>query len=196
MFVPLALCNTGPASWGVGLEQGNAAAQDPQLGIIPAYVWTILLFICLVLYGNHAWTRRNGASKDTLNKGLMAYVNTAVICIILASHAVQVEGDGIKETGWYGQQSVLLVLTCLLGIVFSAYFMFTLRGSVGHDSSSPRGNRYYGSNDADAMAYHRDTSRDVEMAAPSSSPPRTTSQPKQAEQKDSSWWSVINPPTP
>ena len=127
----------------------------------------------------------------------MAYVNTAVVCIILASHAVQVDGDGINETGWYGQQSVLLVLTSLLGILFSAYFMFTLRGSVGQDSSSPRGNRYYGSNDADAMAYHRDTSRDVEMAAPSSSPPRASSQQKQqAQQKDSSWWDIINPPTP
>lgn len=139
------------------------------------------MFGCLILYGNQAWTRRNGASKDTLNKGLMAYVNMAALCIVLTSHAVNNDEANIEETGWYGQQPVLFVLTCLLEILFCAYFMFKLRGSTS-SSSDGRGNRYYGgqngspSSDADAMGYRRESDV-VELG--NVPPSRSSSQPKQ-----------------
>lgn len=58
----------------------------------------------------------------------ISFVNYAFIVMVLIGglDAVKTEGREIEETGWYGQTSVLLFLTCLFGMIKSIVFFFWL----------------------------------------------------------------------
>ena len=63
---------------------------------------------------------------ENLRWMLIGFVNYAFVCCVLLGglEGVEVERREIERTGWYGQISVLLLLTCLLTAVSSLVFAF------------------------------------------------------------------------
>lgn len=80
------------------------------------YIWTILSLLALGVFGNRFVVQGNYSPL----RGIMSsFINYAFIVMVLVSGlgAIQNEGREIEETGWYGQLSVLVFLTCLFGLV-------------------------------------------------------------------------------
>lgn len=61
---------------------------------------------------------------DALKYALFGFANVCFLVMVLVAglDAIAVEGREIEETGWYGQTSVLLFLTCLFGLAKSLVF--------------------------------------------------------------------------
>ena len=84
------------------------------------------MFVSLVAYGNCATAQEiSSAEFWNLKVALIGFANLAFLCCVLVAGlgAVGVEGREIEETGWYGQWSVLVFLTSLLGLVYSLVFL-------------------------------------------------------------------------
>lgn len=59
---------------------------------------------------------------------LYSFVNYAFIVMVLLGglDAIQNDGGEIQSTGWYGQTSVLVFLTCLFGMIQAVFFQYWL----------------------------------------------------------------------
>ena len=103
-------------------EEGNGT-------IVFVYLWTLVLIFALTVYGNRLMSAGN---LEALRFALLGFANYAFICCVLLGglDAVKTEGREIEETGWYGQTSVLLLLTCLFMLVSSIIFSFRLRSRI------------------------------------------------------------------
>ena len=86
------------------------------------YIWTVLLVIGLGILINRNFRR----GKLTFVRWLfIGFANYALICAIMIGGIPQLiidEGEEIEETGWYGQPSVLIFMTCILEFLFSLIF--------------------------------------------------------------------------
>lgn len=93
--------------------------------LIFIYLWTILSLMALGAFGNRCAVHGN---YDQLRWIIWSFTNYAFIVMVLVSGlgAIQNEGPEIEETGWYGQLSVLVFLTCLFGLVKSLAFQIWL----------------------------------------------------------------------
>jgi uncharacterized membrane protein YciS (DUF1049 family) len=85
----------------------------------------------VTLYGNHLLAQ-GSASLSQLQWALIAFGNTCfLVCVLIGGlDAIQVEGQELEETGFYGQTSVLVFLTCIFGIVYSIVFSLWLRKRI------------------------------------------------------------------
>jgi hypothetical protein len=104
--------------------------------IVFVYVWTIVSLIALAICGNRLIANGN---ERALFWALCGFANYAfIVCALVGGlEAIQVEGREIEETGWYGQSSVLLFLTCIFGIIKSVVFAFWInRRSVEASKSA------------------------------------------------------------
>lgn len=106
------------------LWRDDREGEDEGSGtIVFVYVWTIVSLIALAICGNRMIANGN---ERALFWTLCGFANYAfVVCVLVGGlEAIQVEGREIEETGWYGQSSVLLFLTCIFGIINSLVFAF------------------------------------------------------------------------
>ena len=89
------------------------------------YVWTILSLLALGVIGNRYVIQ---GYHDSLHWIMWSFTNYAFIVMILVSGlgAIHSEGREIEETGWYGQLSVLVFLTCSFGVVKCLVFQIWL----------------------------------------------------------------------
>lgn len=100
-----------------GEEEGNGA-------VLFVYLWTLLLFAGLIYVGNT--TSMNISKLQTLRLTLFGFVNYCFIIMVLligTENAIETEGREIEETGFYGQRSVLLMVTCFFALVQSIAFI-------------------------------------------------------------------------
>lgn len=104
--------------------------RDPEAEgngtLLFVYLWTLGLLVLLAVVGN---SMVNRGHYDALRMALLGFANFAFIVMILVGGlgAIETEGREIEATGWYGQTSVLLFLTCLFGLVKSLVFAFVLQ---------------------------------------------------------------------
>lgn len=114
-----------PWWWFSGRERDP---EDEGRGaLIFVYIWSWLLFLSLVLYGNIVFQR--GSDFEGLQGALIMFANLAFMCLVLVAGlgAIRVEGRELEETGWYGQFSVCLFLTCLFWLIDGLVFTMLLR---------------------------------------------------------------------
>ena len=97
------------------------------------YVWLIILFLLLVLYGNYSYHRDfQGNSHKFLTFALVFFANfTLLICVLIAGLGgiqVDFDEDGRRDdendyrVGFFGQPGVLLFTTSLYGLIYSVVF--------------------------------------------------------------------------
>jgi hypothetical protein len=156
-----------------GVFGNNQQGPDRQGGggVVLVYGWSIVLFASLLWIGNQM-IKGNSRTPDEsisttptmrghiLRLALLGYANMAFVCLILVSSNVEVDARAIEELGWYGQLSVLMVLTCLLAFVYCLVFWFVFR-NMGRDNGSTL------TTDRETeltTGYHLDTSTDAAAA--------------------------------
>ena len=108
-------------------EQGNDEDRSPDGVLIFVYLWTTSLFILMVLYGNRMLAQKPIPSK--LQWALLGFGNVSfIVCLLIGNlQVIKVDGRELEQTGWYGQTSVLLFLTCLFGTAYSILFSLWIR---------------------------------------------------------------------
>ena len=118
------LLSLKPGSWKAQREEeddddGTASTNRVMVFL---YIWTVLLVIGLGILINRKFVQGN---LNFVRWLLIGFANYALICAILIGGIPQLiidQGEEIEETGWYGQPSVLIFMTCILEFLFSVIF--------------------------------------------------------------------------
>lgn len=126
--------NFGAPWWYIwGEREGRDPEEEGQGAVLFVYLWTIMLFATLFYVGNS--TRMAVSSLQTLRWILFGFANYCFVTIILLigiEGAVETEGREIEETGFYGQRSVLLMVTCIFGFAQSLVFLSWTTKRIKH----------------------------------------------------------------
>lgn len=107
-----------------GDREGRDPEEEGSGAILFAYLWTLLLFAGLFYVGNSTGMTVNKLQAFRL--ALFGFVNYCFITIVLLigiEEAIQTEGREMEEDGFYGQRSVLLLVTCFFAMVQSIVFI-------------------------------------------------------------------------
>lgn len=109
--------------------------------IVFVYLWTIGSLITLAVIGNRLVQKGH---YDGLRWMFFSFINSAFIIMVMLGglDAIKSEGREIEETGWYGQTSVLLFLTCMFGMVKAISFQFWLYRRANQVKESPETNDF------------------------------------------------------
>ena len=99
--------------------------EGGRRALIFIYIWTILSLLALGVLGNRCVMQGN---YSPFRWTMWSFTNFAFVVMVLVSGlgAIHNEGREIEETGWYGQLSVLVFLTCLFGLVKCFVFQIWL----------------------------------------------------------------------
>lgn len=122
-IILLMFCRTG--LWG----DQDEPDEEGHGTIVFVYLWTLVLVFALTVYGNRLMKAGN---FEALRFALLGFANYAFICCVLLGGLDAVKSDGreMEESGWYGQTSVLLVLTCFFMLIVSVIFSLRLRSRI------------------------------------------------------------------
>ena len=119
---------------------GEDAGEDerPSPALVFAYIWSVSLFIFVLLHGSKCVTR--GRAHVTIVM-LAVFANLAFLSLFFLGGlegAIEVEGRAIEEHGWYGQFGVMMYMTNSFWLLFSVAFVFIvmLRGNGSEGSSN------------------------------------------------------------
>jgi len=107
-----------------GEREGGNPEEEGSGAVLFVYLWTLLLFAGLVYVGNT--TRMNIGKLQTLRLTLFGFVNYCFVIMVLLvglEGAIETEGREMEEDGFYGQRSVLLLVTSLFALVQSCAFI-------------------------------------------------------------------------
>lgn len=109
--------------WWMGTGRSLYPEQEIRVGIILSYIYILLVFAGLTRYGN--FVIRRETTFETLQAALLMFSNLAVAVMFLVAGTgiVETEQQELQATGWYGQLSVCIYLTCFFwffhGLVWS-----------------------------------------------------------------------------
>lgn len=120
-----------------GEREGQERREEEGTGaFLFAYLWTLGFFACLLYVGN---TIRMTISKlQAFRLALFCFANYCFVVMVLLigiEDAIQTEGREMEEDGFYGQRSVLLLVTCFLSMVQSIVFIFWTGKRIKHLSA-------------------------------------------------------------
>lgn len=115
----------GGAPWWYLWTDERREEEEGYGTLVFVYLWTVISLVLLGVFGNRLV---NDGNFQSLRWMLFSFMNYAFIVMVLIGglDAVNNEGRQIEETGWYGQTSVLLFLTCLFGMFKCVIFQFWL----------------------------------------------------------------------
>lgn len=107
-----------------GEREGGDREEEGSGAILFVYLWTLLLFAGLIVVGNT--TQMQVGKLGAFRLALFGFVNYCFVAIVLLiglEGAIETEGREMEENGFYGQRSVLLLITCLFALVQSSVFI-------------------------------------------------------------------------
>lgn len=90
------------------------------------YVWTFLLVVILAILVNRNF---NLGKLKSVRWFLIGFINYALVCSALVGGIPQLiedKGEELEEIGWYGQISVLVLLSCVLEMMFSLFLALSV----------------------------------------------------------------------
>lgn len=109
-----------------GEREGQERRDEDESGaVLFAYLWTLLFFVGLAYLTNT--TRKAIGPVESLRLALFGFANYCFVIIILLvgiEDAIETEGREIEEDGFYGQRSVLLLVTVFFALVQCVAFAF------------------------------------------------------------------------
>ena len=118
--------------WGEGRDPEAAKTAT----VVFVYVWTFAL-IALLTHQGTKWLDQGKLAG--LRTALFAFAHHAFICcvLIVGLGVIDMEGREAEATGWFGQSGVLLLLTCIFGMISSLAFVrwLYLKGQDADDKS-------------------------------------------------------------
>lgn len=109
-------------SWKEDLEE--EAQQHIVMTLV--YVWTFLLVVILAILVNRNF---NLGKLKSVRWFLIGFINYALVCSALVGGIPQLiedKGEELEEIGWYGQISVLVLLSCVLEMMFSLFLALSV----------------------------------------------------------------------
>ena len=107
-----------------GDREGREPEEEGKGAVLFVYLWVFALLVGLVIMGNTIQMTEAGLSS--LRMALLGFANVCFVLIVLLvglENAIETEGREMEETGFYGQRSVLLMLTCFFALIQSIVFM-------------------------------------------------------------------------
>lgn len=110
--------------WYIWGEREEGEPEEESGAVLFIYLWTIVLLTGLVYVGNT--TGMAERKLESLRWALIGFLNCCFVTLVLLigiEDAIQTEGREIEETGFYGQRAVLLLVTCIFGMVQSIVFL-------------------------------------------------------------------------
>ena len=136
-----------PWWWFWGEEGGGSPDAARQGSLRFAHVWSIGVFVALVVYGNYVFRKQlrlastgntsptaqlqTAASLGMLQGALVIFLNLAFLTLILIAglgEAIEMDGPEVEENGgWYGQLGVCVFLTNLSWLVWGGVFLYLLK---------------------------------------------------------------------
>lgn len=125
--------------WWFGGQQRRDREQEGHGTLIFVYIYLLLLYVGLILYGNYVFRRSTNFAG--LQGALFIFTQMVFLLMILLAglpEVIRVEGPELEETGWYGQFAVCLFLTCLFWLIQGIVFTTLMRKRVNRlsDTSS------------------------------------------------------------
>ena len=101
------------------------------------YIYIVLMFLAVVIYGNTTMAQ-SSVPPSKLQFLMLGFANLCfLVCVLLGGlDGVKTEGREIEETGFYGQKSVLLFLTCVFGMFYSIISMIWIGNRIKNSSAS------------------------------------------------------------
>ena len=95
-----------------------------QRTILFVYLYTIALFAGLVWVGNT--TQKTVPKLQTLRLALFGFVNYCFVVMVMLvgiNDVIQTDGRDMEQYGFYGQRSVMLLITSIFAFVQSIVFI-------------------------------------------------------------------------
>lgn len=115
--------------WGEREGEGEGREEEGSGSVLFIYLWTMMFFAGLFYLGNT--TGMTISNLQGFRWALLGFANYCFVTIVLLvglENAIETDGREIEETGFYGQRSVLLLVTCFFAMVQSiAYFYWTTK---------------------------------------------------------------------
>lgn len=98
-----------------------------KAAITITYLWVLVMFIALILYGNIVLKRNS--EFVVLQATIVMFANFAFVIMILLSGlgAINNEGNDMEEDGFYGQISVCFFLSCLFWVFHAIIFSVQIK---------------------------------------------------------------------
>mmetsp|Transcript_20412 Transcript_20412/g.56798 ORF Transcript_20412/g.56798 Transcript_20412/m.56798 type:complete len:254 (-) Transcript_20412:1016-1777(-) len=137
--------DSGSPWWWVWSSEEGEPEEEGQGTLLFVYLWTLLLLGAITFFGNNVITNGERNQQKDLVWVLLGYLNTGFLSSVLVAGlgVVEVGGREVEETGWYGQTSVLVFLTSMMGVIHSAIFLLWIyRSGVTYCDNGSAGNDF------------------------------------------------------
>lgn len=118
MFIPILIIDF------FGDREGRDPEEAGNRAILFVYLYTLVLFAGLVWVGNT--TQKTVPKLQTLRLALFGFVNYAFAIMVLLvgmDDVIQIEGREMEQYGFYGQRSVMLLITLMFAFIQSIVFI-------------------------------------------------------------------------
>mmetsp|Transcript_15945 Transcript_15945/g.36786 ORF Transcript_15945/g.36786 Transcript_15945/m.36786 type:complete len:262 (-) Transcript_15945:213-998(-) len=110
--------------WYIWGENEEREPEEESGAVLFIYLWTLVLLAGLFYVGNTMGMIEK--KIESLRWALLGFLNYCFVTIVLLigiEDAIETEGREMEETGFYGQRAVLLLVTCMLGMLQSIAFI-------------------------------------------------------------------------
>lgn len=104
-------------------EEAGQVSSTNSAGMKFAYVWTLILFVCLVAYGSFVLVKRQQCFGIIVALLLFAQFSLMNL-LVLTNGGISSDNRDLEESiyGWYGQTSVLMAYTDFWYIAYCILF--------------------------------------------------------------------------
>jgi hypothetical protein len=111
--------------------------EEGQGTVMFVYIYLLLILTATVVYGN-ATMANSSAPTSKLQSLMLGFANLCFLVPVLLGglDAVKVDGREIEETGFYGQKSMLLFMTCIFGMFYSIISMVWIGKRIKNSANS------------------------------------------------------------
>ena len=107
-----------------GEREGRDPDEEGSGAVLFLYLYTLVFFAGMVYVVNTtAMTTSKLQALRLILLGFANYCFVAIVLLVGLENAIETEGREVEETGFYGQRSVLLFITCLFALVQSIVFV-------------------------------------------------------------------------
>eukprot|EP00526_Cylindrotheca_closterium_P021032 CAMPEP_0113620378 /NCGR_PEP_ID=MMETSP0017_2-20120614/10383_1 /TAXON_ID=2856 /ORGANISM="Cylindrotheca closterium" /LENGTH=213 /DNA_ID=CAMNT_0000530039 /DNA_START=31 /DNA_END=672 /DNA_ORIENTATION=+ /assembly_acc=CAM_ASM_000147 len=111
------------APWWWAWKENIEQETHEQILVLFLYLWTFTMAILLTITVNRNFSL---GKLKSVRWSLVGFINYSFICAVVVGgipELISDKGAELEETGWYGQNSVLLLLTCLFQMLSSSIFV-------------------------------------------------------------------------
>jgi hypothetical protein len=128
--------------WGQDEAEGRDPEDEGKGTVLFVYVWTLVAIAGLLYLGNTTGMATN--KLEGLRWACVGFANYCFIVMVLVVglEAISVEERDLEEDGFYGQTAVVLMLTCLFGLIQSIIYVSWTGKRIAHNAAAENSDGY------------------------------------------------------